>query len=54
MINKFCKKPLYECTIKLAKVALGALLIVNGYKVKYRGISSALFTHHPVSPPPDW
>ncbi|MBQ2661414.1 MAG: adenine deaminase [Clostridia bacterium] len=24
MINKFCKKPLWECTIKLAKVASGA------------------------------
>lgn len=24
MINKFCKKPLWECTIKLAKVATGA------------------------------
>ncbi|MBE6915843.1 MAG: adenine deaminase [Ruminococcaceae bacterium] len=24
MINKFCKKPLYECTIRLAKVATGA------------------------------
>ena len=24
MVNKFCKKPLWECTIKLAKVATGA------------------------------
>ncbi|MBE6932263.1 MAG: adenine deaminase [Ruminococcaceae bacterium] len=24
MINKFCKKPLYECTMKLARVATGA------------------------------
>ena len=24
MINHFCKKPLWECTIKLAKVATGA------------------------------
>ena len=24
MINKFCKKPLWDCTIKLAKVATGA------------------------------
>ena len=24
MINKFCKKPLWECTIRLAKVATGA------------------------------
>ena len=33
MINKFCKKPLWECTIKLAKVATGAeaadLVITN-------------------------
>ena len=24
MINRFCKKPLWECTIRLAKVATGA------------------------------
>ena len=24
MINKFCKKPLWECTIRLARVATGA------------------------------
>ena len=24
MINKFCKKPLWDCTMKLAKVATGA------------------------------
>ena len=33
MINKFCKKPLWECTMKLAKVATGAekadLVITN-------------------------
>ena len=33
MINKFCKKPLWECTMKLAAVATGAekadLVITN-------------------------